>query len=65
MTAEDRNLIRDLYQTACYGAGARVRWEARDRLDRTLDEAGLGLGRVFIAIGLDIGAYFASRPISR
>lgn len=65
MTDEDRAIIRDLYRTACHGAGAAPRWEARDRLERTLDEAGLDLGRVFNAIGLDIGAYFASRPISR
>jgi hypothetical protein len=65
MTPEDRIIIRALYNTACHGAGAEPRWEARDRLERTLDEAGLDLGRVFDAMGLDVGAYFASRPISR
>lgn len=60
MTTEDRAIIRDLYRAACRGT-----LEARDRLERTIDEAGLDLGRVFEAIGLDIGTYSASRPISR
>lgn len=65
MSTEDRTIIRALYNTACHGAGAKPRWEARDRLQRVMDEAGLDLGRVFDAMGLDPGAYFASRPISR
>ena len=65
MTDEDRAIIRDLYRTACHGAGAAPRWQARDRLERTLDEAGLDMARVFERLNLDLGAYFASRPISR
>ena len=60
MTPEDRIIIRALCNRACNGD-----LEARDRLERTLDEAGLDLGRVFEAMGLDVGAYFAFRPISR
>jgi hypothetical protein len=57
MAPEDRAIIRDLYRTACHGAGAGPRWEARDRLERIRDEAGLDLGLVFDAMGLDVGAY--------
>lgn len=65
MDAEDRAAIRELYRAACHGAGAPARWEARDRLARIVDEAGLDLARLFEALDLDLGAWFASRPISR
>ena len=48
MTPEDRIIIRALTNRAI---GGDV--EARDRLERTLDEAGLDLGLVFDAMGLD------------
>lgn len=65
MTADDRAAIRGLYNAACHGAGAEARWEARDRMERIMDEAGLDMARVFDAMGLDLGAWFASRPIGR
>lgn len=57
--------IRALYREACHAAGAPPRWAARDRLDAIAQATGKPLGAILEGQGLDLGAYFASRPISR
>lgn len=58
-------LICDIYRTACHGAGAAPRWEARDRLEEVAQASGRTVPELLNAHGLDLGAYFASKPISR
>jgi len=64
MTTEDRIIICQLHRIACRNDGV-VSKNARELLERILDEAGLDRGRVFEANGLDLDAYLASQPISR
>ena len=58
--------IRALYNQACHGAGAEPRREARRELDRiaaTSADFTLGTIAMLNDLGLDIDAYFASRPL--
>ncbi len=56
--------IREIYRQACHGAGAEPRMAARLQLLKLVDESGQRLGEFFDRHGLDLSAYFASRPIS-
>jgi hypothetical protein len=64
MTSEDRATLRRLYSEACHGAGAIPRFEARIQIDAMLSRCGMTLKEALDSERLDLGAYFASRPIS-
>ena len=57
--------IRIAYNHACHGASAAERWHARDAIQDHLRETGASLAPLLTRLGLDITAYFASRPITR
>ena len=63
MTRNERESLRELYNEACYGAGAETRREARRLLEMLLRQAKVSLKDAFDAERLDLRAYFASRPI--
>lgn len=63
MTTDQRAQLRALYRDACFGAGADVRRLARTQIDLLLLEAGTELGPAFRDNGLDLNAYWATRPI--
>ena len=65
MTPDTLGSIRTLYNIACHGAGAEARWQARDRLQAIADREGRKLIPMLDDLGLDVDAFFASRPISR
>ncbi len=56
--------VRALYRTACHGDGAEPRREARMMLRALAHRIGLDSDAALVRdSGLDLGAYFASRPI--
>lgn len=56
--------IRDLYRQACHGAGAEPRLAARKKIQAEVEARGVRLHVMLDEAGVDIGAYFASAPIS-
>ena len=65
MSPEDRFAIRELHYVACRGRSDGLKRIARGRLERIIDEAGLDERLLFDELGLDLGAWFASRPASK
>jgi hypothetical protein len=65
MPATTREVVRHLYSEACHGAGAEVRNAARRLLTKLAKESDRTDTDLLAEHGLDLGAYFASRPISR
>lgn len=64
MTTIERDRFRRLYQLACHGAGAEPRREARNLIAAFLRQHDITLREALEDAGLDVGAYFASAPIS-
>lgn len=64
MTTTERAHLRRLYGTACHGAGAAPRKEARLQIEVLLRQCNTTLREAFEAERLDLAAYFASRPIT-
>jgi len=64
MTTAERAQLRRLYSTACHGAGAQARKEARLQIEVLLRQCNTNLRESFEAERLDMSAYFASRPMS-
>ncbi len=66
-----RATARSLYNEACHGAGASARQAARNALDAIAADSAFGAIETGISptvslledLGLDLGAYFASRPL--
>lgn len=63
MSAIDLASLRRLYREACHGAGAEPRRTARAQIDEMLAHHRVTLREAFEIAGLDLSAYFASRPI--
>lgn len=63
MTLTDQD-IRAAYQQAVHGAGAMQRWAARDVIQAHLRATDTAMGPLFERLGLDLHAYFASRPVT-
>lgn len=61
---EDRS-IHQLYREACYGAGANARNLARFALENEAAARGTAVLRMLEDLTLDVGAYFATAPITR
>lgn len=57
--------VRQIYNEACHGAGASVRWAARDRLEQQARDDGVTLSALLERHDCDLAAWFASMPISR
>lgn len=64
MTTTERDRLRRLYQLACHGAGAEPRREARNLIAAFLRQHSITLAEALEDAGLDLGAYFATAPIS-
>jgi hypothetical protein len=60
----DAKRLRELFREACHGAGAEPRWKARAEIEKVADQRGIRIGALLEEAGLDVTAYFASRPIS-
>lgn len=56
--------LAQLYNRACHGGGAEPRIEARLAIKAMAEAASMTEGEILRAAGLDLAAYFASRPIS-
>lgn len=56
--------LRALYSAACHGAGAEPRIEARLAIREMAQQAGVTKWALLRDAGLDLTAYFASKPLS-
>lgn len=56
--------IRSFFREACHGGGAEARNAARRCLKTIAARRGMLEGELIRAEGLDLAAYFASRPIT-
>lgn len=56
--------VRALYRAACHGDGAATRRIARRQLDTIAERDGRAVAQMLTWHGLDLRAYFASRPLT-